>query len=127
MLVAWQDAPTLGRVFLVPHSSVPNEWLDTIWLTHGVYLDIERERESDDTVTSMVRLMALLTWPKSERRPRRGKVRLLHTGMEYNVRDLAGAWNDHHLPTRRFERLKTQDVATTIRTGRWPPARTLDA
>lgn len=116
----------MGRVFMVPSSAVPDVWLDDIWMTNGVYLETEREVGAD-TITSMVQLLALLTWPKHERRPKRGKFRLMHTDMEYAVRDLAGAWNDYLVPTERFSRVKSCQVATTIRTGRWPPARTHDA
>lgn len=111
----------------MPNSAVPDAWLDDIWMTHGVYLETERRNGAEDTITSMVRLLALLTWPTHERRPRKGKLRLNHTDMEYPVRDLAGAWNDFMVPTDRFERVKSCQVATMVRTGRWPPARILDA
>lgn len=126
LLLVWQDAPDLGRVFLVPSNAVPEAWLSDLWMTHGVYLENERKHGTHDTITSMVRLIALLTWPSHERCLKHGKVRVLHTNLEYPVRDLVGAWNTYQVPAERFSRVKSSQVATTIRTGRWPPSDTPD-
>jgi hypothetical protein len=98
---------------------VPEEWLGLIWYCHGVYLETEAEHGADDSVTSMVQLLGLLTWPK--RVPRKKNVQVKYTPMTYKVRDLAGAWNSYLVPPNRLSRIRRDQVAMKIRTGRWAP------
>lgn len=119
LLLVWQDSPDLGRVYLVHNSGIPADWLDLIWYCHGIYLDTETKRESNDSVTSMVQLLGLLTW--KGRLPKKS-VQIKHTNMVYRVRDLAGAWNSYLVPKKRLSRIKKEQVAVKIRTGRWTPA-----
>lgn len=127
LLLIWQDTERDARVFLIPHSAIPDAWADTLWLCHGSYLKQCREKDVNDTVTSMIRIVAVCVWPQTQRMPKFSRLDLLHTDHFYTPRDITRCWCKYAVPPSKQHRIDKSNVAMTVRTGRFSPLDPFDA